>query len=184
MSRPKGILASAFVLLMGWLLLGMSGVQQAYAAVQCPAAVRVKAAAADLMQATRSGSPEQIRRVLNRHVHMRRVMTFALGRELRKMHHAQRRRYFRQAGAYAARKLAMLARSVRGNGVEIVSCRGNRVETRLLPGGQRIVWKLRGGRIVDANFRGVWMAFMLRDHFRRMWRQAGRQPQAFLALLN
>ena len=150
----------------------------------CAAAAVVQNAARDLMRAGRTGSPARIRRALNRHVNMRRVMSFALGREIRRLRGRQRQSYYRKGSEYAARKLASLARSVRGSRLEIVRCRGNRVETRLLPNGERIVWKLRGGRIVDVNFRGVWMALLLRDHFRRMWRRAGNDTEAFLAQLN
>ncbi|GEM_PF-1142503 len=179
-----GVLSLLLPMLLSMLLLIASGmVAQAAPAGKCAVASRVQAAAADFMRAGRSGSPAAIRRVLNRHVDMRRVMTFALGRDIRRMSRAERRRYYRQGTDYAARKLATLARSLRGSGIEIVRCRGNRVESRLLPSGNRVVWKLRGRRIVDVNFRGVWMAFILRDHFRRMWRQSGQDARAFLARL-
>ena len=156
----------------------------ARAGTSCAGAAVVKNAARDLMRAGRSGSPARIRRALDRHVNMRRVMSFALGRNIRHLRGKQRQHYYRKGSEYAARKLASLAREVQGRHLEILRCRGNHVETRLLPDGERIIWKLRSGRIVDVNFRGVWMALLLRDHFRRLWRRAGNNAEAFLAQLN
>ena len=157
---------------------------QARAAATCRGAAIVQAAASDFMRAGRSGSPARLQAAMHRHVDMRRVMRFALGRNIRRLKGAQRQRFFSSGSRYAARQLARMARSVRGTGVKVVRCRGNRVETELLPGGERIVWKLRGRRIVDVRYRGVSMVMLLRDHFRRMWRRAGNDSQAFLAQLN
>jgi len=183
-SSRRGLRASfSFMLLLAVLLAASAIGARGASASKCAAASRVQAAAADFMRAGRRGSPAAIRKVLNRHVDIRRVMTFALGREIRRMNRAERRHFYRQGTDYAARKLASLARGLRGNSIEIVRCHGNRVESRLLPSGSRVVWKLRGKRIVDVNFRGVWLAFLLRDHFRRMWRQSGQDARAFLARL-
>lgn len=153
-------------------------------AAACVGKARVQNAARDLMIAGRSGSPAAIRRVLYRHVDMRRVMTFALGRDIRRLRGATRQRYYRRAAAYAARQLAYLARHVRGSAIKVVRCARGRVVTRLLPQGERVVWKLRRGRVVDVNFRGIWVAQLLRSRFRRMLAEADHDVQAFLARLD
>ena len=63
-------------------------------------------------------------------------------------------------------------------------CARGRVVTRLMPKGERIVWKLRRGRIVDVNFRGIWMAQLLRSRFRRMLAESDHDVQAFIARLD
>ncbi len=171
----------AVALFVAMLILQPTG---ASAAPSCRGAAIVQAAASDFMRAGRSGSPARLRAALNRHVNMRSVMRFALGRNIRRLKGTERQRFYRQGSQYAARRLAQLARSVHGTQVKVVRCRGSRVETQLLPGGERIVWKLRGGRIADVHFRGVSMVMLLRDHFRRMWRSAGNDAEAFLAQLN
>ena len=153
-------------------------------AAACSGQSRVQRAAHDLMAAGRAGSAALVRQVLNRHVDVRRVMTFALGRDIRRLRGEARRRYFRQAAAYAARQLAYLARQVRGRAVRVVRCGGGRVVTELLPQGERVVWKLRRGRIVDVNFRGMWMAQLLRSRFRRMLAESHYDVNTFIARLN
>ncbi len=150
----------------------------------CSGKGRVQRAAHDLMVAGRSGSPAAIRRALYRHVDMRRVMTFALGRYIRRLKGPARERYFRQAASYAARQLANLARYVHGNAVKVERCTRGRVVTRLMPQGERIIWKLRRGRIVDVNFRGIWVAQLLRSRFRRMLAESNHDVQAFIARLD
>jgi ABC-type transporter MlaC component len=150
----------------------------------CAGAKRVTSAAHDLIRVGRAGSPAAIRRVLYRHVDMRRVMTFALGRDIRRLKGADRRRYYRRASTYAARQLARLAHYVRGNAVKVERCTRGRVVTRLLPRGERIVWKLRRGRIIDVNFRGMWVAQLLRSRFRRMLAESGHDVSAFIARLD
>ena len=154
------------------------------ARANCAAGVRVQKAAHDFMRAGRGGSRAALRRVLNRHVDMRSVMNFALGRSIRKLKGAQRTQYYRRANAYAVRKLAQLAGYVHGRRVEVLRCNAGRVVTKLLPQGEKVIWKLRGGRIVDVNVRGVWVAQMLRSQFRRILRESDNNMQVFLARLN
>ncbi len=150
---------------------------------KCVAAARVQRAALDLMRAGRSGSASILQRALERHVDMRRVMRFALGKHRRKLRPEQRRRFHRQARRYVARKLVAMGGAAPGGRVEVVRCRGSIVETRIVPDGARVLWRVRGGRIVDVNYRGMWMAALLRSHFDRMMRHAGGNVHTFLAQL-
>ncbi len=154
------------------------------ARASCAAGVRVRNAAHDFMRAGRMGSGAALRRALKRHVDMRRVMNFALGRSIRKLKGKQRMQYYRRANAYAVRKLTQLAGYVHGKRLEILRCNSGRVVTRLLPQGEKVIWKLRGGRIVDVNVRGVWVAQMLRSQFRRILRESDNNMKVFLARLN
>ena len=154
------------------------------AAEACPGKSRVLRATHELMAATRSGSPAAVRRVLYRHVDMRHVLNFALGRDIRRIRGKARERYYRRAVDYTARRLVQLAHLVRGTTLEVRRCSRSRVVTTLLPRGERVVWKLRRGRIVDVNVRGIWMAYLLRSHFRRMLAEADYNMRAFIARLD
>ena len=163
-------------------LFGTTPEVRARPAASCAATKVVMRAARDFMRAGKSGSPAALARALKRHVHMRRVMLFALGRHARRLSPAQKALYIRRATRYASRQLAQVGRGVKGGKVKILSCRGDRVVTRV--GGNKVIWKIRGGRIIDVNFRGMWMAQLLRGRFRRMLRESNNNMATFLARLN
>ncbi len=151
-------------------------------AASCPSATVVMRAAKDFMRAGRVGSAAAMAGALRRHVHMRRVMMFALGRNARKLSPAQEAIYMKRATRYAARQLARMGSSVRGGKVKVLSCRKGKVVTRIGP--NKVTWKVRGGRVVDVKFRGMWVAHLLRDHFRRLMRASNNNVETFLARLN
>jgi len=149
----------------------------------CAAAAAVDSASNSLLAAARRGSPAALSRALSRHVNMRRVAMFAIGRHGRKMTPAMRRRYVSLARAYIARQLARHSGRFRGSSVDIVRCRGRVVETRVRPGGQKVLWRVSGRRIRDVSLGGVWLSIMLRDHFADMIRRSGGDMRLFLASL-
>ena len=179
MKRPLALLLGGIFLVSLHVSLSSGPAQAA-----CAAGVRVQNAAKDFLRARKLGTRAALRRALMRHVDMRRVMNFALGRSMRRLKGAQRQQYYERANAYAVRQLAQLAKQVRGERVDVVRCNARRVVTRVLPQGEKVIWKLRGGRIVDVNFRGVWVAHMLRDRFRQMLRESNEDIQVFLARLH
>jgi len=180
----RGTFQALMFIMAIWAVFALAGVAPARAGANCAAAGKVQRAATDLMRAGKSGSAAAMQRALNRHVAMRRVMNFALGRHRRRLTGHERQRFYRQATRYVARRLAALGRGRPGRRVEIVSCRRGLVETRVVPTGERALWKVRGGRIIDVNYRGMWMASLLRSHFDRMMRSAGGDVRIFLARLN
>ena len=180
--RPFRLMVISLILAFAALFTGTPPRVEAKPAASCPAAPRVILAARDFMRAGKSGSPAALARALNRHVHMHRVMMFALGRHARRLSPAQKAIYIRRATRYASRQLARVGRGVKAGKVEIISCRGGRVATRVGP--NKVIWKIRGGRIVDVNFRGMWMAQVLRSQFRRMLREANNNMETFIARLN
>ncbi len=180
--RLLSIAMASMIMLLVLPLLGSLPPAHARPAASCAAAKVVARAARDFMKAGKSGSPVALARALKRHVHMRRVMLFALGRHARKLSPAQKALYIRRATRYASRQLAQVGRGVKSGKVEIISCRGNRVVTRI--GSSKVIWKIRGGRIIDVNFRGMWMAQLLRGRFRRMLRESNNNMATFLARLN
>ena len=179
--RPAATICAAF----GLVLLFLAGLfaGEARAARSCAGAAVVQSASRSFMAAARRGSPGAFSRALSRHVHLRRLALFALGRYRRKLSPAQRRAYLRLLPAYVARKLSRYAGGFGGGSVEVVKCRRNVVETRLRPGGGRVLWRLSGRRIVDVNIRNMWLGLLLRDHVRDLIRRAGGDMRAFLARL-
>ncbi len=149
----------------------------------CAHAARVEQAARSFISAARAGSPAAFRRALQRHLAMRRIALFALGRHGRRLDAAHRRRYLRLTTDYIARQLAARSATFRNAHVRITGCRGNVVEGRILPQGRRIRWRLSRGRIVDVNLDGVWLAVALRDHYRALLRRSNGDVKTFLAML-
>jgi len=135
------------------------------------------------LSAAHSRSPAAFSRALRRHAAMRSIAFFALGRYRRKLPRKAYGRFVRLSTRYVSRKLASYADSIRGSAVDVTGCRGNMVETRLAPSGQRVVWRIRGGRVVDVKIRGVWLSLALRDHYANLIRQAGGDMARFMAQL-
>ncbi len=170
-----GLLAVVFVF--------MGHGPRAEARGSCAAASAVQNASRSLLAAARRGSPAAMSQALSRHVNMRRVVMFAIGRHGRKLTGPMRRRYVALARGYIARKLARHSGRFRGSSVEIVRCRKRMVETRLRPGGQKVLWRVSGRRIRDVSLGGVWLSIMLRDHFASLIRRSGGDMRLFLASL-
>ncbi len=135
------------------------------------------------LSAAQSRSPAAFSRALRRHVAMRSIAFFALGRYRRKLPRKAHGRFVRLSTLYVSRKLASYAGGFRGGSVDVTRCRGNVVETRIAPSGQRVVWRIGGGRVVDVKIRGVWLGLALRDHYAALIRQAGGDMIRFMALL-
>jgi len=171
---------SAVLLAFAWLLMGTT---EGLAAHSCGGARVVTSAGRGFLAAARSGSPAAFSRVLSHHVNMRSIAFFALGRYRRKLPRRTYGRFIALSRRYVSRKLAAYAGQFRGGAMEVSRCRGNVVETRLSPSGQRVLWRLRAGRIADVRIAGVWLALALRRHFAGLIRQAGGDMQIFMARL-
>ncbi len=171
-----------FIVLALFILAGVFA-GEAAAARSCAGAPVVQSASRSFMAAARRGSAGAFSRALSRHVHLKRLALFALGRYRRKMSASQRRAYLRLLPAYVARKLSRYSGGFGGGAVEVVKCRRNVVETRLKPGGGRVLWRLSGRRIVDVNIHNMWLGMLLRDHVRDLIRSVGGDISAFLARL-
>jgi len=181
--RLTASLAVLAALLAVWLaIVGMPATASA-APRKCAQAAKVEQAARSFIAAARKGSPGAFRRALQRHLAMRRIAMFALGRHGRHMDAAHRRRYLELTTQYIARQLAAQSSTFRNARVEITGCRGNVVEGRILPQGRRIKWRLSRGRIVDVNLDGIWLALALRDHYRSLLRRSNGDVKTFLAML-
>lgn len=149
----------------------------------CPAGGIVLTAGKSFKAAARSGSPAAFQRVLRRHVAMRSLSLFALGKYRRLLPRNAYGRFINASTQYISRKLARYADSFGGADIKVSSCRGSMIETRLIPGGQRIFWRLNGRRIRDVQFQGVWLSIALRNHYAKLMRKSGGDMKRFLARL-
>ncbi len=164
------------------LMLAMANVP-AEAARSCAGAPAVQKASQGFLVAARSKSPAAFSRALRRHVDIRRIAFYALGRYRRKLPRSQYGRFVTLTQQYIARKLAKFSGGIRGGAVEVVRCRRNVVETRIKPRGDRVLWRMSGRRIVDVNISNMWLGQVLRDHFANLIRSTGGDMNAFLARL-
>ena len=173
------VLFAIFSLVMGLAAPG----RPVFAARSCAGAHVAQNAGKGFLAAARAGSPAAFSRALGRYVNMRRISFFALGRYRRKLPRRDYGRFVRLSRQYIARKLARYAGGFRGGSVEVTRCSRNTVETRLRPGGQRVLWRLSGRNIVDVNIRNVWLGLVLRDHYSSLIRRAGGDMRRFMAAL-
>lgn len=178
-----GFLTALSLLLLLLTSLAQTAATAQAASARCAHADRVMTAARSFISAARSGSPRAFANALRRHLAMRRIALFALGRERRRMSPAELKQYLRLTTSYIARNMAARSGIFRNARVEITACRGNVVEGRVLPRGQQIRWRLSRGRIVDVYLDGIWLALALRDHFRALLRRSRGDMRTFLAML-
>ncbi|HHN67096.1 MAG TPA: hypothetical protein ENK15_03550 [Thermopetrobacter sp.] len=150
---------------------------------RCAGARVVQSASRTLLAAANSGSPAAFHRALRRFVNIRTLSLFALGSHARRMTRRQRVQFVRLSVNYIARRLAQVSGSFRGARARIVSCRPGLITSRLEPGGQTVLWRLRGRRIADMRIMGVWLAAFMRDHYRQLFDNAGGDARRFLASL-
>ena len=176
-------LAKTFVFILAAILVAFFISAEAEAARSCRSAGIVQKASRSFIAAARSGSEAAFERALRRHLAISRIALFALGRQARRLSAKDRRRYINLAARYIARQMAARSGAFRNARVEILRCRGNLVEGKVLPRGEIMRWRVKGSRIVDVNMSGVWLAMALRDHFRTLIRRKGGDVHAFLASL-
>ncbi len=181
--RSIRALAKTFVFILAAVLVAFFVSAEAEAARSCRSAGIVQKASRSFIAAARSGSEAAFERALRRHLAISRIALFALGRQARRLSAKDRRRYINLAARYIARQMAARSGAFRNARVEILRCRGNLVEGKVLPRGEIMRWRVKGSRIVDVNMSGVWLAMALRDHFRTLIRRKGGDVHAFLASL-
>lgn len=150
---------------------------------KCAGARVVEGASRTLLAAANTGSPAAFHRALRRYVNIRSLSLFALGRHARRMTPRQRAQFVRLSATYMAQRLARYSGAFRGARARIVSCRPGLIKSRVEPGGQIVLWRMRGRRIADMQIMGVWLAVFMRDHYRHLFANARGDTRRFLASL-
>jgi ABC-type transporter MlaC component len=151
----------------------------------CPGHQVVQSAAVSLNQAAASGSPQAFAAVLDRHVDVSRLAMFALGPYRSALPTARHGEYVQLTRQFMGRLLAQYAGSFTGGQPQVLGCSSNSgfqyVDTRV--SGQRVVWRIRNGRLVDVNVGGVWFAPQMRSSFVSVIRRGNGDPAALLNYL-
>ena len=154
-------------------------------AKSCPGDQAVHAAAASFSEAASSGSPQAFAAAIDRHTDVSRVAMFALGQYQRALPEARRSEYVDLTREFLGRFLAEHAGSLAGGEMQVVACTEDSGYTYIdtMVAGQRVIWRLEGGRIVDVNFGGVWLLPQMRSNFVSVIQRGNGDPAAIIDYL-
>lgn len=154
-------------------------------AQSCPGDHVVQAAAASLQQAAASGSPQAFAAVVDQHTDVSQMAMFALGPYRQALAGAQRSEYVQLTRQFLGQYLAKRAGSLAGAQLQIVGCSSESgytyIDTRL--GGQRVIWRLEGDRIIDVNAGGIWLMSQMRSNFVSVIKRGNGDPAALIDYL-
>lgn len=151
----------------------------------CPGDHVVQSAAASLQQAAASGSPEAFAAVVDQHTDVPQMAMFALGPYRQALPEARRSEYLQLTRQFLGQFIAKRAGQIAGAQVQIVGCSSESgytsVDTRA--GGQRVIWRLEGGRIIDVNVGGIWLTQQMRSNFVSVIQRGNGDPAALIDYL-
>jgi ABC-type transporter MlaC component len=154
-------------------------------AQSCPGDHVVQSAAAALQQAAASGSPQAFAAVVDQHTDVSQLAMFALGPYRQALPDARRSEYVQLTRQFLGQFLARRAGRIAGAQLQIVSCSSESgyvyIDTRA--GGQRVIWRLEGGRIIDVNVGGVWLTQQMRSNFVSVIQRGNGDPAALIDYL-
>jgi ABC-type transporter MlaC component len=154
-------------------------------AQSCPGDRVVQSAAASLQQAAMSGSPQAFAAVVDQHADVSQLAMFALGPYRQALPDARRSEYVQLTRQFLGQFLARRAGRIAGAQLQIVGCSSEAgyayVDTRA--GGQRVIWRLEGGRIIDVNVAGIWLTQQMRSNFVSVIQRGNGDPAALIDYL-
>lgn len=154
-------------------------------AQSCPGDQVVQAAAASLQQAAASGSPQAFAAVVDQHTDVSQMAMFALGPYRQALADAQRSEYVQLTRQFLGQYLAERAGQLAGAQLQIIGCSSESgytyINTQL--GGQRVIWRLEGDRIIDVNAAGVWLTQQMRSNFVSVIKRGNGDPAALIDYL-
>jgi hypothetical protein len=98
---------------------------------------------------------------------------------------ARRGEYVQLTRQFLGQFLARRAGRIAGAQLQIVGCSSEAgyayVDTRA--GGQRVIWRLEGGRIIDVNVGGIWLTQQMRSNFVSVIQRGNGDPAALIDYL-
>lgn len=166
---------------LGCLIMLALGASASHAA-SCPAGDTVMGAANAFLNAAQSGSNAAFTDAVGRYADVDNVAMFALGKYRRDLPEDRRSEYVKNAQRYMGAFLARYGDRFKGSSLSIKSCKGNVVETSV-KGGDDILWKVSGSRVMDVKVSGFWLTIQLRKKFTDIIQQGNRRVEALLDLL-
>ena len=147
----------------------------------------VARAGATFIKAARAQSTAAFSSALTRYVDLGRVSMLALGKHRNKVTGAQRNQIRTLTGRYVARNLVQFSGKFKAQSLKVVRCRGSIVETKLmrLNSGvpQKLLWRVRGGKITDVNVQNIWLAQLLKSNYQSLIRKGGGDVNYLIAKL-
>jgi ABC-type transporter MlaC component len=170
------------------LIAGLSGSRSnpAYAGT-CAAGSLAERAGTAFVKAARSRSSSAFAGALRTHVDMRSVSLFALGRYRKQLPKAREGEFVNLTSSYVARTLASFSAKFRAESIKALRCRGRTVESQLirLGGGvpQKVLWKIKSGKVRDVNIQNVWLAQLLRSNYSDLLKKNGGNIDGLIAQL-
>ncbi len=151
----------------------------------CPGDHVVREAAASLQQAAASGSPQAFAAVVDQHTDVSQMAMFALGPYRQALPDARRSEYVQLTRQFLGQYLARRAGPLAGAQLQIVGCSSESgytyIDTRL--GGQRVIWRMEGDRIIDVNAGGIWLISQMRSNFVSVIKRGNGDPAALIDYL-
>ena len=154
-------------------------------AQSCPGDQVVHSAAASLNQAAASGSPQAFAAVVDQHADVSQLAKFALGPYRAALPEARHGEYVQLTREFLGRFIAERAANLAGPQMQIVGCSSDSgytyIDTRV--GGNRVVWRIEDGRIIDVNVGGVWLLPQMRSNFVSVIQRGNGDPAALLDYL-
>ena len=152
-------------------------------AASCPAADIVRNAGSALIGAARRSSAPAFGSVLARYADVNAIALFALGQYRAALPPTLRAEYVANTQRYITRFLVdNSGRFNTPSKLRIDGCGGNLVKTSL-EGRSTMLWRLAGGRILDVQVSGVWLALELRSKFTDILRRNRGEITALLDFL-
>ncbi len=156
-------------------------------AAPCAAGALAERAGKAFVTAAKSRSSSAFAGALRKHVDMRSVSLFALGKYRKKLPKASEREFVQLTSRYIARTLTDFSRKFRASSVEAVRCRGGTVESKLNQLGgrppQKVLWRIKGGKVRDVNVQNVWLAQLLRSNYASVIKKGGGRISALFSHL-
>ena len=154
-------------------------------AQSCPGDHVVQSAAQSLQQASATGSPQAFAAVVDQHTDVSQMAMFALGPYRQALPDARRSEYVQLTRQFLGQYLAERAGQIAGAQLQVVGCSSESgytyVDTRL--GGQRVIWRLEGERIIDVNVGGIWLTQQMRSNFVSVIQRGNGDPAALIDYL-
>jgi ABC-type transporter MlaC component len=151
-------------------------------AQSCPGDQVVHAAVASLNQAASTGTPQAFAAMIDRHADVSQLAMFALGPYRRALPEARRGEYVELTRQFLGRLIAQRAGGLANARMQIVTCSSDSgydyIDARLA--GQRVVWRLEGGRIVDVNLEGIWLLPQMRANFVSVIQRGNGDPAVLI----
>lgn len=152
----------------------------------CPAKGFVLNAGSAFMAAANAGSPSAFSNAAARYADLRGIALFALGQHRKNLSKSNEAQYISLARGFMGKFMASNASRLRGTGLKVVSCRGNKVNATMASGKAlvfRVIKTRNGFRVQDVSVSSIWLTGQLRSKFVGIVNRNGGNLEALMVYL-